>query len=187
MAAVENLHTMDRELAASAEDWDVQDEGWVSPPPAERQVLIVDDDPALRSLLAFVFEDEGFAVLEAEDGAEAIDALRIHRPTCMLLDLMLPTIDGMGVLKTCRDEGLIENTRVVVLTGRTDPADAAWCWELGVDSYVTKPVDPDALLRDVLVLLKQSLAEIATKRGERLAEAHRLAALEAAVGLSRSR
>lgn len=160
---------------------------WARPDPAPRQVLIVDDDPSIRSLLGFVFEDEGFEIREAADGVEALAALRADPPACMVLDLMMPNVDGVEVLRVRRDEGLARDTRVLVLTAKTDTADAVWCWELGADEYVLKPVDPEVLLRDVLLLLKRTPDEIRTRREEGLAEARRLDAIEAAFDPRRRR
>jgi two-component system response regulator MtrA len=152
---------------------------------SEEAVLIVDDDPSIRSMLGFVFEDEGFTVLEAADGAAAIDALRDQPPSCMVLDLMMPNVDGIEVLTARRDQGLAPDTRIVILTAKTGTADAVWCWELGADEYVTKPVDPEQLLREVLVLLKQSAEEVRARRERGLAEARRLDSIEAAFDANR--
>lgn len=161
-------------------DWDIPDGEWVVHPPAPRQVLIVDDDPSIRSMLGFLFEDADFVVHEAADGAAALDILRREPPVCMVLDLMMPGIDGVEVLRIRRDEQLAPDTRVVILTAKTDTADAVWCWELGADEYVNKPVDPEALLRDVLLLLQRSPEQVRARREEGLAEARRRDAMEAA-------
>jgi DNA-binding response OmpR family regulator len=159
--------------------WDLGDEGW-DRHEIDRSVLIVDDDPSVRSLLGFVFEDDGFTVSEAPGGAEALEVLRTQPPACMVLDLMMPEVDGIAVLRTRLDEGLAPDTRVVILTAKTDTADAVWCWELGADEYLNKPVDPDKMLREVLMLLKRTPEEVRARRDEGLAEARRLDALEAA-------
>ena len=74
-------------------EWDITDEDWPTAPrpdPSDQSVLIVDDDPSIRSMLGFIFEDEGFEVREAADGADAIDALTADAPDAMVLDLMMP-------------------------------------------------------------------------------------------------
>ena len=147
---------------------------------SERTVLIVDDDQSVRAMLGFVFEDEGFQVREAADGAEALDVLRQSAPDLMILDLMMPRVDGHGVLRARRDEALAPDCRVMILTAKSDPADSVWCWELGADEYLNKPVDPDRLFREAVALLRSTPEEIRDRRALGLADAKRLDAMEAA-------
>ncbi len=164
-------------------DWDITDEQWPSPAPvdpSELSVLIVDDDPSIRTMLGFIFDDEGFTVREAVDGQDALDAIVDDPPDAMVLDLMMPRLDGHGVLRERREKKLAPDTRIVVLTAKSDPADAVWCWELGADEFVNKPVDPEKLLREVQMLLKRTPDEIRARRREGLAEARRLDTMEAA-------
>lgn len=164
-------------------DWEITEADWPEPPPVppgDQSVLIVDDDASIRSMLGFVFDDEGFAVREAADGREALDELARTAPDAMVLDLMMPRLDGHEVLRARREQSLAPDTRVVILTAKPDAIDAVWCWELGADEYVRKPVDPEVLLREVQVLLRRSPEEIRTRRAEGLADARRLDAMEAA-------
>ncbi len=156
-------------------------------PRTTSDILIVDDDASIRTMLAFVFEDAGYTVVEAADGQEALDALAADAPALMVLDLMMPGVDGVEVLRRRERELLAPNTRVLILTAKLDTQDAVWCWELGADEYVTKPVDPDVLLRTGLTLLKLTPDELRHNREVGLAEAKRLDALEAALrpGISR--
>lgn len=152
--------------------------------PAPR-VLIVDDDPSIRTMLGFLFEDEGFVVLEAADGREAVSALESDPPDAMVLDLMMPVLDGHAVLRVRNELGLAPNTRIVVLTSKTEASDAVWCWELGADDFVAKPVDPEVLLRDVQGLLRETASGLAKRRADGLAEAKRLDAMEAVFDIQR--
>ena len=120
------------------------------------EVLIVDDDPDVRSLLVFTLSDAGFEVREARDGAHALDALREHAPDCMLLDLMMPGIDGFGVLETMRAEDLARTTRVVILTCKSEEASLVRGWELGADEYLTKPTDPLLLTLKISALVEST-------------------------------
>jgi DNA-binding response OmpR family regulator len=159
--------------------WEIEDGDWPEPQTTS-EVLIVDDDASIRSLLSYVFSDEGYEVIEAQDGQEALDVLRTSPPALVVLDLMMPGIDGVEVLRTRRTEGLADDTRVLVLTAKTDTRDAVWCWELGADEYLTKPVDPDRLLREGVALLRRTPDELRHRREQGLAEARRLDAIEAA-------
>jgi DNA-binding response OmpR family regulator len=164
-------------------DWQITDEQWPEadpPAPADATVLIVDDDASIRAMLGFLFEDEGFTVREAADGGEAIDVLVAEPPAAMVLDLMMPHVDGHGVLRARRDGGLAPETRIVVLTAKSDPTDAVRCWELGADDFVQKPVDPEKLLREIALLLRRTPEELRARREAGLADARRLDAMEAA-------
>lgn len=158
--------------------WDIDDE-WPELQ-TSGEVLVVDDDASIRTLLAFVFHDEGYEVTEAADGREALEVLRRSPPALMILDLMMPDVDGLAVLRTRREQALAAGTRILVLTAKTETQDAVWCWELGADEYLTKPVDPDRLLREGLALLELTPDELRARRERGLAEARRLDAIEAA-------
>jgi DNA-binding response OmpR family regulator len=159
--------------------WEIDGDEWPEQATSD-DVLIVDDDTSIRTMLAYVFHDEGFSVLEAADGQEALDVLRTEPPALLVLDLMMPELDGVEVLRRRRADGLAEGTRILVLTAKIDTRDAVWCWELGADEYLTKPVDPDRLLREGLALLKRTPDELRRRREQGLAEARRLDAIEAA-------
>ena len=160
-------------------DWQIDEADWPDPETTS-EVLIVDDDPSIRTMLAYVFTDAGYDVIEAADGLEALEVLRTSPPALLVLDLMMPMVDGVELLRIRRADGLAEDTRVLILTAKTDSEDAVWCWELGADEYVTKPVDPDRLLREGLALLRRTPEELRTRREQGLAEARRLDIMEAA-------
>jgi DNA-binding response OmpR family regulator len=143
-------------------------------------VLVVDDDASVRAMLGYLLHDEGYDVREAADGAEALETLTVAAPDCMVLDLMMPNVDGVTVLRSRRDRGLAPDTRVLVLTAKTDTKDAVWCWELGADEYLNKPVDPDKLAREIRQLLARSTVELQRRRKVGLADARARDKLEAA-------
>jgi DNA-binding response OmpR family regulator len=117
------------------------------------EVLLVDDDPDIRAMLAFTLDDYGFAVREAGDGIQAIAALEHKAPDLMVLDLMMPGIDGFGVLSAMRERGLAPETRVLILSCKVDERDLVRGYELGADEYVTKPFDPDGLAATIAGLV----------------------------------
>ena len=117
------------------------------------EVLLVDDDPDIRGMLAFTLDDYGFTVREAGDGAQAIAALELRAPDLMVLDLMMPGIDGFGVLAAMRERNLAPETRVLILSCKVDERDLVRGYELGADEYVTKPFDPDGLAATIAGLL----------------------------------
>ena len=144
-------------------------------------VLVVDDDEVIRGMLAFLFEGEGHTVEQAADGTEALEVLRRRQPDCMVLDLMMPGVDGLTVLRTRLEEGLAAGTRIVVLTARSGTDDAVWCWEAGADEFLSKPFDPERLLRLVHELAAMKPAEAARRREVGLADSRRIDAIEAAL------
>ncbi len=144
------------------------------------RLLVVDDDEIIRGMLAFLFEGEGYLVEQAEDGADALDRLRQgDRFDCIILDLMMPGVDGLTVLRVRQQERLAADTRVVVLTAKAGSDDALWCWEAGADDYVSKPFEPDLLLRTVHELAGLSPEEAARRRDVGVAEARRQEAFDA--------
>src|SRR5437868_15312975 len=114
-----------------------------------RSVLVVDDEASVRAMLGYLLHDEGYDVREASDGGEAIEELTVNPPDAMVLDLMMPNVDGLDVLRVRRERGFAPDTRILILTAKTDTADAVWCWELGADEYMNKPVDPEKLAREL--------------------------------------
>ncbi|HZQ27827.1 MAG TPA: response regulator [Acidimicrobiales bacterium] len=144
------------------------------------EVLIVDDDPDIRGILVFTMEDAGFDVREAGNGAEALEELEKRAPDCMVLDVMMPGIDGFGVLRSKRQLGVASETRVLMLTAKTSERDFVRGWELGADDYLTKPFDPDDLVERVRELLRAKPAALQERREAELQKAELLERLESA-------
>ena len=142
------------------------------------EVLIVDDDPDIRGLLGFALEDAGFEVREASDGATALAELEEDAPDLMVLDVMMPGIDGFGVLRAMRQRQLARGTRVLLLTCKTEERDYLRGWELGAHEYLTKPFDPDGLIDRLNELLRADIAVLEEKRQHELQKAELLDRLE---------
>ena len=116
-------------------------------------VLIVDDEANIRELARMYLEQEGFRILEAADGEEALTAWREHHPDLIVLDLMLPRLDGWQVCKAIRAEG---DTPIIMLTARSDDVDKIVGLEMGADDYVTKPFNPRELAARVKAVLRRA-------------------------------
>jgi DNA-binding response OmpR family regulator len=123
--------------------------------PVQTSVLVVDDEPQVVWMLQFSLEAEGFQTFAARDGRTALDELRQHRPQLMLLDIMMPVMDGWSVLQEVRDLPEGERPRVVVVSARASLRDRAKAAELGADAFVAKPYNVDDLL-GVLNRLKKA-------------------------------
>jgi len=118
-----------------------------------KTILVVDDAPNIVELLRLYLEGAGFATLVATDGPAAVELHRKHRPDLVVLDLMLPGMDGFEVCRAIRREA---DTPVLMLTARTDDVDAIVGLELGADDYVTKPFNPRALVARVKAILRRT-------------------------------
>ena len=123
------------------------------------RVLIVDDDERVRTLVSWQLEAEGFTVVHAPDGASALDAIRGDRPDLVVLDLSLPGVGGLDVLRRVREDEKA-STRpplpVIVLSGRSGETDRIVGLDLGADDYLIKPFSPGELAARVRSVLRRS-------------------------------
>jgi len=117
-----------------------------------RRVLVVDDEPHIRAVLRGYLEADGFAVSEAADGDEAVRRVRQDAPDLVLLDVMLPGIDGIEVLRQVRT---FSDVYVIVVTARTEEVDKLVGLGVGADDYVTKPFSPRELVLRVQAILRR--------------------------------
>jgi two-component system KDP operon response regulator KdpE len=123
----------------------------------DRRILVVDDEDRMVRFIRLNLEHDGFRVTEAFRGAQAIDRLRTAMPDLVILDVMLPDIDGFEVLRTIRE---ISGVPVIMLTAKGEEDDRVRGLELGADDYVTKPFSPRELVSRVRAVLRR--AESAT-------------------------
>ena len=131
-----------------------------------QRVLIVDDEPDVLLLLRIELEAEGYETLLAADGETAIRRILEERPDIVLLDVMMPVIDGWGVLQRLAEHG--SDVRVIVLSAKASEGDVAHALELGAHEYVTKPFEPAALLATVAHVLSSAPADLESGRIRRL-------------------
>lgn len=118
-----------------------------------RKILVVDDEERMVRFIRLNLEHDGFQVLEAYRGAQAIDRLRTGLPDLVLLDVMMPDIDGFEVLRMIRE---ISSVPVIMLTAKSEEDDRVHGLELGADDYVTKPFSPRELVSRVKAVLRRS-------------------------------
>ena len=116
-------------------------------------VLIVEDDPNIRELLQMYLEKDGYAVTLATDGGQGLDKFRSIKPDLVLLDVMMPVMDGWAVCKAIRAEG---NTPVIMLTAKGETDDKVQGLKAGADDYVTKPFEMKELLARIEAVLRRS-------------------------------
>ncbi len=116
-------------------------------------VLVVDDDHKLIQLVRMYLEREGFVVLAAFDGSQALEMFQRHRPGFVILDLMLPKVDGMSV---CRQIRKTSNVPILMLTAKIEEVDKLVGLSVGADDYVTKPFSPRELVARVRAILRRA-------------------------------
>lgn len=124
------------------------------------RVLIVDDENAIRLVCRLNLETAGFETLEAGDGASALELVRAERPDLILLDIMLPDVDGWAIAEALASDPATREIPILFLTARSERADISRGHELGGVGYVTKPFEPLALTETVTTMIERA------RRGE---------------------
>ena len=118
-------------------------------------ILVVDDEADIRDLLVFNLKREGYDTLEASDGVTGLELARSRRPSLILLDVMLPRLDGLAVCRELGKERSTEHIPIIMLTARGDDVDRIVGFELGADDYVVKPFNTRELLLRVKAMLRR--------------------------------
>ena len=124
-------------------------------PASSKKILIVEDERDILHLVKLYLEKEGFRVSTAVTGPDGLKAARTDRPDLLVLDLMLPDMDGLEVCKRLRTEPQTATLPIIMLTAKAEESDTIIGLELGADDYVTKPFSPKALVARVKALLRR--------------------------------
>jgi DNA-binding response OmpR family regulator len=127
-------------------------------PIPDRPILVVDDDAKIVRLVRTYLERDGFAVVTAADGPAALDAIERHRPALVVLDLMLPELDGRAVIRAVRRDDQAAATPILVISARGSTADRIAGFEDGADDYLPKPFSPAELVLRVKSILRRTAA-----------------------------
>ena len=122
-------------------------------PQRKPRILVVDDEPDLLSVLRFGLEIEGFEVLEALDGETGLAMAREHAPDLLVLDLMLPRMDGYKVCRALKFDERFRRTPVFILSARSGETDRRLAMDLGADDFITKPYD----MKDLVARIRGKL------------------------------
>lgn len=126
-------------------------------------ILIVEDEKDIVKMLDYNLKKEGYKVITADDGEDALDAAKTKHPDLILLDLMLPGVDGLEVCKELKNERKTKSIPVIMLTAKAQESDKIVGLELGADDYVTKPFSPRELIARIKAVLrrgKEKLPEV---------------------------
>ena len=130
----------------------------------QQTVLIADDEAQIREILRIYFEKEGFKVVEAADGAAAIIQVQAAKPDIVILDIMMPVLDGLEV---CRQVRKISDIPIIMLTAKDEDDDRILGLEIGADDYITKPFNTREVVARVKAVLRRS-GQVTVRTGERL-------------------
>ncbi len=117
------------------------------------KILVVEDNPAFQRLLTLALTEAGYDVIVANDGAEGLQKARQHRPQLMILDIMLPGMDGYEVCRYVRSDPQIAHLPILMLTAKAGPRDEQEGFQAGADDYLTKPVNLSELMQRIQSLL----------------------------------
>jgi DNA-binding response OmpR family regulator len=120
---------------------------------SQETILVVDDEPHIIELATLYLKNEGYRVISADDGAQALQQIETERPALVILDLMLPEMNGWEV---CRRVRASSNLPIIMLTARSEDVDKIVGLELGADDYVTKPFNPRELVARVKAVLRRA-------------------------------
>ncbi len=118
-------------------------------------ILLVDDEEDIVEFLSYNLAKEGYKVITAHNGVKAIEKAKKHRPTLILMDVMMPEVDGISAVQEIRKMEELNNTIIVFLTARAEDYSQIAGFEAGADDYVTKPIKPKVLISRIAALLRR--------------------------------
>ncbi len=121
-----------------------------------KTLLLVDDEQDILEFLTYNLEKEGFKIVTANDGIEGLEKAKTHAPALVLLDLMMPRMDGIETCQLIRQEKNLNNTIVVFLTSRSEDYSQVACLEAGADDFIKKPIRPRVLFAKIKSLLRRA-------------------------------
>lgn len=122
---------------------------------SKKTILVVDDEQDLLDLIEYNLKKEGFDVLKAEDGLEGIEVAREHNPDLVLLDIMMPKMDGLEVVERMREDKKLKHIPIIFLTARGDEKTEVEGLDKGGDDYITKPISTTKLISRIKAVLRR--------------------------------
>lgn len=142
------------------------------------RIHIVDDDADIRQLVTYWLIEEGHEVSAAPDGEATVDKLVSDPPDLLILDIMMPKVDGYEVLKNLESYGAAESTKILILSAKSSEQDRELGLQLGADQYMIKPFEPEELVATVKQILTLTKDELRDRREEERDKARLLSQLE---------
>ena len=144
-------------------------------------IHIADDEADIRQLLSFMLTEDGHEVSTSGDGHSCIERMLMSPPHLLILDLMMPEMDGYSVLQEMADYQILDHTKILVLTAKAAEQDRERGYELGADEYVTKPCDEGELRTVVMTMLDLGKEELKVRREDLKDKARLFSQLESVV------
>jgi two-component system, OmpR family, alkaline phosphatase synthesis response regulator PhoP len=120
-----------------------------------KKILITEDSPTVLEILKSVLAEEGYEVIAASDGQQALNLAKTEKPDLMVLDLMLPKIDGYKVCRMLKFDEKYKDIPIIMLTARTNETDERLGKEVGADAYIKKPFQPEVVIDEIKKLLNR--------------------------------
>jgi two-component system, sensor histidine kinase and response regulator len=145
------------------------------------RIHIADDEPDIRQLVTFLLSEDGHEVSTSADGRAAVEKMLLKPPDLLILDLVMPDMDGYVVLEELAEYQILDSTRILILTAKASEQDRARGFELGADEYLVKPCAEDEIRATVANLLEQSKEELRLRREDLADKARLLSQLESVV------
>jgi DNA-binding response OmpR family regulator len=142
------------------------------------RILIAEDNAEIRTLVSSILVEEGHKVGVAQNGQQALDMIMADAPDVLVLDIMMPQMDGYTVLKEIKSAGSREGMKILILTAKTSETDWVRGYKLGADAYLTKPFDTDELVNGIEDLLGMTKEQLRVRRDQELDKAQLLSRLE---------
>ena len=124
---------------------------------SKQKVLLVDDEPDILEMIGFNLEKEGYEVFTAPNGRKALEIARVQRPDLVLLDVMMPEMDGMETCRELREDPNLKDVLIAFLTARNEDYSQIAGFDAGADDYISKPIKPRVLVSRVKALLRRNL------------------------------
>ncbi|MCK5661383.1 MAG: response regulator transcription factor, partial [Methanosarcinales archaeon] len=136
--------------------------GSIRKKPVEKRtrVLAVDDEPDILAIIKDSFMNEPYDIITATNGQEALDMVFKEAPDCILLDMMMPNMDGYQVMELLKERKSTCNIPIIMLTAKTEMEDKLKAMEMGADDYITKPFDPRELVARIRMVTRRGWKEI---------------------------
>jgi two-component system alkaline phosphatase synthesis response regulator PhoP len=135
---------------------------------SRQKILLVDDEPDILEMIGFNLEREGYEVLTAVNGRKAVELAKAHQPDLILLDVMMPEMDGMETCRELREDSKLNNVIIAFLTARNEDYSQIAGFDAGADDYISKPIKPRVLVSRVKALLRRGVATVEEKTAQTL-------------------
>jgi two-component system alkaline phosphatase synthesis response regulator PhoP len=123
---------------------------------AKKKILVVEDDRDISELITYNLEREGYDVACLYDGSHAVDFVHKRKPELIILDLMLPEVDGIEICRTLKSDGATRHIPIVMLTAKSEEADVVVGLQMGADDYIPKPFSPKVLVARIKALIRRT-------------------------------